>query len=96
MDIHQKEVQGFFNCPVDNLRASPFLIQYIKESVIVLSFYLALSLCIESINVDSLLDSRLPQRSDGGSPSWGGEARDVVRGATASRHRGHPRRGESG
>ena len=33
MDIHQKEVQGFFNCPVDNLRASPFLIQYITESV---------------------------------------------------------------
>ena len=34
MDLHQKEVQGFFNCPVDNLRASNFLIQYIRESVI--------------------------------------------------------------
>ncbi len=33
MDLHQKEIQGFFNCPVDNLRASPFLIEYIKESV---------------------------------------------------------------
>ena len=33
MDLHQKEVQGFFDCPVDNLRASNFLIQYIKESV---------------------------------------------------------------
>lgn len=33
MDLHQKEIQGFFNCPVDNLRASPFLIQYICESV---------------------------------------------------------------
>ena len=33
MDLHQKEVQGFFDIPVDNLRASPFLIQYIKESV---------------------------------------------------------------
>ena len=33
MDLHQKEIQGFFDIPVDNLRASPFLIQYIKESV---------------------------------------------------------------
>jgi ribose-phosphate pyrophosphokinase len=33
MDLHQKEVQGFFDCPVDNLRASNFLIQYIKESI---------------------------------------------------------------
>lgn len=33
MDIHQKEIQGFFNCPVDNLRASPFLLQYIQESI---------------------------------------------------------------
>ncbi len=33
MDLHQKEIQGFFDCPVDNLRASPFLIQYIMTSV---------------------------------------------------------------
>lgn len=33
MDLHQKESQGFFNCPVDNLRASNFLIQYIQESI---------------------------------------------------------------
>ncbi|KAJ0032946.1 hypothetical protein NQD34_000053 [Periophthalmus magnuspinnatus] len=33
MDLHQKEVQGFFSFPVDNLRASPFLIQYIQEEV---------------------------------------------------------------
>jgi phosphoribosylpyrophosphate synthetase len=33
MDLHQKEVQGFFSVPVDNLRASPFLIEYIQESV---------------------------------------------------------------
>lgn len=33
MDLHQKEIQGFFNVPVDNLRASPFLIQYIVESI---------------------------------------------------------------
>lgn len=33
MDLHQKEVQGFFNFPVDNLRASPFLIQYIQEEI---------------------------------------------------------------
>lgn len=33
MDLHQKEVQGFFNCPIDNLRASNFLIEYITQSV---------------------------------------------------------------
>lgn len=33
MDLHQKETQGFFSCPVDNLRASNFLIQYIKECI---------------------------------------------------------------
>ncbi|XP_050393969.1 phosphoribosyl pyrophosphate synthase-associated protein 2 [Patella vulgata] len=33
MDLHQKEIQAFFNVPVDNLRASPFLIDYIKESI---------------------------------------------------------------
>ncbi|GAB1297095.1 Phosphoribosyl pyrophosphate synthase-associated protein 1 [Apodemus speciosus] len=27
MDLHQKEIQGFFSFPVDNLRASPFLLQ---------------------------------------------------------------------
>ncbi|OTF83681.1 hypothetical protein BLA29_015266, partial [Euroglyphus maynei] len=26
-------VQGFFDIPVDNLRASPFLLQYIQESI---------------------------------------------------------------
>ncbi|KAK5604946.1 Phosphoribosyl pyrophosphate synthase-associated protein 1 [Crenichthys baileyi] len=31
MDLHQKEIQGFFNFPIDNLRASPFLIQYIQD-----------------------------------------------------------------
>ncbi|XP_077491502.1 phosphoribosyl pyrophosphate synthase-associated protein 2 isoform X1 [Amblyomma americanum] len=33
MDLHQKEVQGFFDIPVDNLRASPFLLQYITECI---------------------------------------------------------------
>ncbi|ESP03775.1 hypothetical protein LOTGIDRAFT_110501 [Lottia gigantea] len=33
MDLHQKEIQAFFDVPVDNLRASPFLIDYIKESI---------------------------------------------------------------
>lgn len=33
MDLHQKEIQGFFHVPVDNLRASPFLVDYIQESV---------------------------------------------------------------
>ncbi|XP_057570024.1 phosphoribosyl pyrophosphate synthase-associated protein 2 isoform X3 [Hippopotamus amphibius kiboko] len=34
MDLHQKEIQGFFNIPVDNLRASPFLLQYIQEEIL--------------------------------------------------------------
>ena len=33
MDLHHKEIQGFFDVPVDNLRASPFLLQYIQEHV---------------------------------------------------------------
>jgi len=33
MDLHSKEVQAFYECPVDNLRASPFLIQYIQERI---------------------------------------------------------------
>jgi len=33
MDLHQKEIQGFFEIPVDNLRASPFLIQYIQDQI---------------------------------------------------------------
>ncbi len=33
IDLHQKEIQGFFDIPVDNLRASTFLIEYIQEQV---------------------------------------------------------------
>uniref|UniRef100_A0A915HQZ7 Ribose-phosphate pyrophosphokinase N-terminal domain-containing protein n=1 Tax=Romanomermis culicivorax TaxID=13658 RepID=A0A915HQZ7_ROMCU len=33
MDLYRKEIQGFFNIPVDNLRASPFLLQYIVEKI---------------------------------------------------------------
>ncbi|XP_004225812.2 phosphoribosyl pyrophosphate synthase-associated protein 2-like isoform X2 [Ciona intestinalis] len=33
MDLHQKEIQGFFDVPIDNLRASPFLIQYIQDQI---------------------------------------------------------------
>lgn len=33
MDLHQKEIQGFFSFPVDNLRASAFLIDYIQTSL---------------------------------------------------------------
>eukprot|EP00116_Pleurobrachia_bachei_P002220 sb/3462482/ len=42
MDLHQREIHGFFDCSVDNLRSSPFLLQHIldtipdyKESVII-------------------------------------------------------------
>ena len=31
LDLYKKEIQGFFSIPVDNLRASPFLLQYIKQ-----------------------------------------------------------------
>nr|XP_042139293.1 phosphoribosyl pyrophosphate synthase-associated protein 2 [Peromyscus maniculatus bairdii] len=44
MDLHQKEIQGFFNIPVDNLRASPFLLQYIQEEV---SKHFAHVLCLD-------------------------------------------------
>jgi len=33
MDMHHREAQGFFDIPVENLRASPFLLQYIVESI---------------------------------------------------------------
>ena len=33
VDMHSKESQGFFDSAIDNLRASPFLIQYIQECV---------------------------------------------------------------
>jgi phosphoribosylpyrophosphate synthetase len=33
VDLHQKEIQGFFDIPVDNLRASPFLMDYIREQI---------------------------------------------------------------
>ena len=38
VDMHSKESQGFFDRAIDNLRASPFLIQYIQESVSTFSF----------------------------------------------------------
>ncbi|PAA93195.1 hypothetical protein BOX15_Mlig001204g2, partial [Macrostomum lignano] len=33
IDLHKKEIQGFYNVPVDNLRASSFLIQYVTSNV---------------------------------------------------------------
>ncbi|XP_054165353.1 phosphoribosyl pyrophosphate synthase-associated protein 2-like [Oppia nitens] len=33
VDMHHKETQGFFDIPVENLRASPFLLQYIQENI---------------------------------------------------------------
>ena len=33
IDLHHKEIQGFFDIPVDNLRASAFIMQYIREQV---------------------------------------------------------------
>lgn len=33
VDLHSKEIQGFYSRPVDNLRASPFLTLYIQEEI---------------------------------------------------------------
>ena len=33
VDLWQREIQGFFDCPVDNLRAQSFLLKYIQHSV---------------------------------------------------------------
>jgi ribose-phosphate pyrophosphokinase len=33
LDLRHKEIQGFFDFTVDNLRGSPFLIQYIREQI---------------------------------------------------------------
>jgi len=33
LDLYRKEIQGFFGIPVDNLRASPFLLHYIIGNV---------------------------------------------------------------
>jgi len=33
MDLHQREIHGFFDCSVDNLRSSPFLLQYILDNI---------------------------------------------------------------
>lgn len=58
MDLHQKEIQGFFSFPVDNLRASPFLIQYIQEEVINPSF--VLSVCVLNLSHDVNIDIHFP------------------------------------
>uniref|UniRef100_A0A915A4I4 Ribose-phosphate pyrophosphokinase N-terminal domain-containing protein n=1 Tax=Parascaris univalens TaxID=6257 RepID=A0A915A4I4_PARUN len=33
LDLYRKEIQGFFSIPVDNLRASPFLLTYIRNRI---------------------------------------------------------------
>ena len=33
VDLHSKETLGYFDCAIDNVRASPFLIQYIQFQV---------------------------------------------------------------
>lgn len=32
-DLHQKEIQAFCSYPMDNLRASPFVLQYSREEI---------------------------------------------------------------
>lgn len=55
MDLHQKEIQGFFDCPVDNLRASPFLLQYIQESVSLRNIRIDIDQNIKKFFADSRL-----------------------------------------
>lgn len=89
MDLHQKEIQGFFDIPVDNLRASPFLLQYIQESVGSLQ-----SLRRLKLNVIMLLDSRLSKFSDCSSQPGRGQEGQLLRRATASWPGRHPWRTE--
>ena len=40
VDLHASQIQGFFNCPVDNLYARPVLLQYLKpiqDKIVVVS-----------------------------------------------------------
>ncbi|OAF71645.1 PRPP synthase-associated protein 2 [Intoshia linei] len=33
IDLQVKEIQGFFECPVDNLRSLPFLLHYVRKNI---------------------------------------------------------------
>ncbi|PVU86035.1 hypothetical protein BB559_006705 [Furculomyces boomerangus] len=33
MDLHASQIQGFFDCPVDNLYGEPSILRYIKENI---------------------------------------------------------------
>ncbi|OMJ11278.1 Ribose-phosphate pyrophosphokinase 2 [Smittium culicis] len=33
MDLHASQIQGFFDCPVDNLYGEPSVLKYIKENI---------------------------------------------------------------
>ena len=56
IDLHHKEIQGFFDIPVDNLRASAFIMQYIREQVKLCVYVLVNVLCIYMI-FDVVLNS---------------------------------------
>ena len=43
LDLRHKEIQGFFDFTVDNLRGSPFLVKHIREQVWETGFSLRLS-----------------------------------------------------
>ena len=61
VDMHSKESQGFFDCAIDNLRASPFLIQYIQECV---SIAAKVTPCLSFFHFNNNYD-RHTQRQDG-------------------------------
>ena len=60
MDLHSKEIQGFFKCPVDNLRASPFIVQYIQE--VIHDFVCCLGMKLAPIDISPLLYTIKPKQ----------------------------------
>ena len=93
IDLHSKEIQGFFDVPVDNLRASPFLLDHIRREVISFTvlfpgstiFLLFKREIWRWTEITALfLDSRLSKCSDRGERSGLCEEGYFIRWATAS------------
>ena len=70
VDLHSKESLGFFDCAIDNLRASPFLIQYVQECVSIFSrlcnfyyiIYMPTLCCLSNCNHAARLGVAIPHR----------------------------------
>ena len=89
VDLHQKEIQGFFDIPVDNLRASSFLLDYIQQQVI--------HPLIESRSkILCRLDTCLAQLGDCRTDAKPSETCDWFCGAIEAEHCGYPWLSRSG